>query len=114
MAIADPAVPPDMAASSVVGSSTPAGPTSRHTVVAIGVKTDHWRLVSEEFPGIVNCCLDVREAFRRGWDDDTEGTGFDAPHSCAHKEPRHLGGSLDSCHLCAGGVWLTRRPLQPR
>ena len=71
----------DMAASSVVGSNTPARlcQPSRHTVVAIGVQTDHWRLVSEGFPGIVNCCLDVREAFRRGWDDDTDGTGFDAP-----------------------------------
>ena len=69
----------DTAASSVVGSNTPARlcQPSRHTVVAIGVKTDHWRLVSEEFPGIVNCCLDVREAFQRGWNDDTKGTGSD-------------------------------------
>ena len=50
---------------------------SQPTVIALGVKTDHWHLLLDSFPPIVSCCLDVRRAFTKQWDESTRGTGFD-------------------------------------
>ena len=46
-------------------------------VVALGIYTEHWRLVKHAFPGIHNCCIDVTRAFRRESDEDRSGSGFD-------------------------------------
>ncbi len=46
-------------------------------VVAMGIHTQHWRETAKEFPGILNCCIDVREAFTKEWTESTSGTGFD-------------------------------------
>ena len=50
----------------------------RRMVVALGIDTEHWRLVEHRFPGIRNCCIDVARAFRRESDEDPSGSGFDA------------------------------------
>jgi len=34
-------------------------------------------MTAKEFPGILNCCIDVREAFTKEWTESTSGTGFD-------------------------------------
>ena len=47
------------------------------TVIAIGVKTEYGQLLLDSFPSIANCCLDVRSAFSRKWDENSSGTGFD-------------------------------------
>ena len=46
-------------------------------IIAIGQRTPHWDALRREFPGIWNCCLDVRAAFNREWDESAQGTGFD-------------------------------------
>ena len=46
-------------------------------VAALGVKTVHWGHISATFPGILNCCIDVRRAFNKEWDESTAGSGFD-------------------------------------
>jgi len=48
-------------------------------VVAVGLRYDHWQMIRDEFPfgQIRSCCLDVRRAFNKEWDEDTNGTGFD-------------------------------------
>ena len=54
----------------MVGSGKP-------LIIAVGVRTEHWQMICDEFPlHISSCCLDVRRAFSRDWDEDTEGTGF--------------------------------------
>ena len=51
---------------------------ARPIVIAVGTKTAHWDKLVAAFPSILNCCIDVRDAFQRQWDDDTTGNGFDA------------------------------------
>ena len=34
-------------------------------VVAIGKKSAHWERVKSKFPGILNCCIDVRKPFSK-------------------------------------------------
>lgn len=46
-------------------------------VIAVGVRTDHWPLMFENFPDVNNCCLNVIDAFHREYDEDTHGTGLD-------------------------------------
>ena len=46
-------------------------------VVAMGIHTQHWRETAKEFPGILNCCIDVRKAFTKEFTESTSGTGFD-------------------------------------
>ena len=48
-------------------------------VAAFGVHTDHWKRVSTTFPGICNCCIDVRKVFHKEWHESTAGSGFDKP-----------------------------------
>ena len=49
----------------------------RLTVIAIGEKTKYWQPLIDAFPPMANCCLDVRSAFSREWDEDITGSGFD-------------------------------------
>jgi len=58
-----------------VVSDMPRAP--RAMIIAVGLNTQHWYALSTEFPIIHNCCLDVRDAFSREWDEDTQGTGFE-------------------------------------
>ena len=46
-------------------------------VIAVGCQTEHWPALRDLFPRITNCCLDVRDAFHREWDESTELDGFD-------------------------------------
>ena len=49
------------------------------TVMALGLKTKHWKELKKEYPGVVNCCINVVEAFGRGPRRGGNGceTGFD-------------------------------------
>ena len=51
-------------------------PRSRRMVIAIGIRTVYWDLLVRNYPFIHNCCIDVREAFNKEWDETNEGTGF--------------------------------------
>ena len=57
----------------------------RMMVICLGVKTDYWDLLMELYPSISNCCLDVREAFHREWDEAVRGSGFDEAVRCRMK-----------------------------
>ena len=45
--------------------------------MALGIHTDHWSEVKKEYPGVLNCCINVVEAFEKGHDESSSGTGFD-------------------------------------
>ena len=46
-------------------------------IIAVGVRTEHWQKICDEFPlHISTCCIDVRRALSKEWDEDTEGIGF--------------------------------------
>ena len=45
--------------------------------MALGLQTNHWRELKQKYPGVLNCCIDVVEAFGRGHDERSSGTGFD-------------------------------------
>ena len=46
-------------------------------VVALGILTEHWRVIARDFPCILNCCINVCKAFPRLDDESTAGSGFD-------------------------------------
>ena len=46
-------------------------------VVAVGIETEHYDHILDHFPDIVNCCIDVRRAFNKKKNENTDGTGFD-------------------------------------
>ena len=48
-------------------------------VLAVGLETDHWRALKEEFPEILNCCVNVTKAFQKETGESTDGSGFDQP-----------------------------------
>ena len=58
------------------GVEPPAGPES-WAVIAIGINTHAWGIISDEFPDILSCCIDVRDVLGRESDESTRGTGFD-------------------------------------
>ena len=50
-------------------------------VVAIGLKTRYWGALLSEIPDLWwcrNCCIDVRDALGKKWDEDTSGSGYDS------------------------------------
>ena len=48
-------------------------------VIAVGIETDHWRTLKEEFPEILNCCVNVTKAFQSEYDESIAESGFDQP-----------------------------------
>ena len=46
-------------------------------VIALGIRTEHWRALIRKFPCVLNCSVDVREALHKEWDASHEGSGFD-------------------------------------
>ena len=67
-------------ASEHIGGSHADVPELREgTVVAMGIDTEHWRVVTRTFPGILNCCINVCKAFSKEKDESTAGSGFDLP-----------------------------------
>ena len=62
-------------ASQLGGSPQPGKPPAM--VMALGKQTSHWTELKKEFPEVVNCCIDVTEAFKKGHDESTSGSGFD-------------------------------------
>ena len=45
--------------------------------MALGIHTDHWRELKKEYPGVLNCCINVVKAFEKEHDESSSGTGFD-------------------------------------
>ena len=58
------------------GNSASKKCSSDWTVIALGVWTEHWTSLIECYPDVLNCCVDVRDAFHREWDESTLGDGF--------------------------------------
>ena len=51
-------------------------PPCRWTIITVGEMTEHWEVLVECYPDVINCCIDVRDAFHREYDESTEKSGF--------------------------------------
>ena len=54
-------------------------------VLAVGLRTDHWKALMDSCPEIVNCCMDVRDLLGRQWDDGDPGDGSGMDTAVRHR-----------------------------